>query len=82
MKRKISNFLILSLVVGMLAAAFYQEDLAGQLSYVAGQMLAEQEEFVVVIDPGHGGMDGGARWNQRKRYQSCDLKRIEPTAAG
>ena len=61
MKRKISNFLILSLVVGMLAAAFYQEDLAGQLSYVAGQMLAEQEEFVVVIDPGHGGMDGGAQ---------------------
>lgn len=55
MKRKISNFLILSLVVGMLAAAFYQEDLAGQLSYVAGQMVAEQEEFVVVIDPGHGG---------------------------
>ena len=61
MKRKISNFLILSLVVGMLAAAFYQEDLAGQLSYVAGQMLAEQEEFVVVIDPRHGGMDGGAQ---------------------
>lgn len=61
MKRKIGNFLILSLVVGMLAAAFYQEDLAGQLSYVAGQMLAEQEEFVVVIDPGHGGMDGGAQ---------------------
>jgi len=57
MKRKISNFLILSLVVGMLAAAFYQEDLAGQLSYVAGQMLAEQEEFVVVIDPGHGAME-------------------------
>lgn len=50
MKRKISNFLILSLVAGMLAAAFYQEDLAGQLSYVAGQLVAEQEEFVVVID--------------------------------
>ena len=23
--------------------------------------MAEQEEFVVVIDPGHGGMDGGAQ---------------------
>lgn len=61
MKRKISNFLILSLVVGMLAALFIRRITAGQLSYVAGQMLAEQEGLFVVIDPGHGGMDGGAQ---------------------
>ena len=34
MKRKISNLLVLSLVLGALAAAFWQEDLAGQLEFV------------------------------------------------
>lgn len=64
MKRKISNLLVLTLVFGALAAAFWQEDLAGQLAFVGSRIKTEQQERpqqVVVIDPGHGGMDGGAQ---------------------
>lgn len=70
MKRKISNLLVLSLVLGALAAAFWQEDLAGQLAFVGSRIKAEEtsssqqanlSKSIVVIDPGHGGMDGGAQ---------------------
>lgn len=85
MKRKIGNLLVLSLVIGALAAGFWQEDLAGRLAFVSGRIKAEQTDrsqqsekserpgrnetlkqkdlssSIVVIDPGHGGMDGGAQ---------------------
>lgn len=84
MKRKISNLLVLSLVFGTLAATFWQEDLAGQLTFVGSRIKVEQtgglqqvrkhdsgqadsskqknlSKSIIVIDPGHGGMDGGAQ---------------------
>lgn len=61
MKRRISNLLILSLVLGALAAGVWQEDLTGRLAFVSSRIRSEQQAPVVVIDPGHGGMDGGAQ---------------------
>ena len=66
MKRRISNLLILSLVISALAVCFRQEDLAGQLAFVGARIQtgtsgSELTRAVVVIDPGHGGMDGGAQ---------------------
>lgn len=61
MKRRISNLLILSLVLGALVAGVWQEDLTGRLAFVSSRIRSEQQAPVVVIDPGHGGMDGGAQ---------------------